>query len=636
MSFGYQGKILRVDLSTGKNEIEEPGELFYRTYWGGACLGAYFLLKEMKGGEEPFSPSNLLIFATGPLTGVPVPGLAKHSVLAKSPLTGGIGESQSEGFWGSELKLAGFDALIIKGRSDKPVYLWIHNGQLRIKDASHIWGKVTGQAYNQIKEELGDKGCRIALIGPAGERRVRFASIVYDLIFASYRNGLGAVMGSKNLKAVAVRGEGTINFKDREVLERISKDFHQHFLENPISRLQYEYGPAGAVKMVLEDGQLVTRNFTQGTIEGWKDIPGVPGYKRFFQRNQGCFACPNNCKQIIKPARRGEVELEGIYGGPEFDTAVALGSNCGITDTFTMLRAGELCQKYSLDPTSLGGTMALGMECFERGIINRGDTDGLELRFGNGDALLKIIEMVAYGEGIGNVLSEGSLRAARNFGREALRLAVQTKGKELPMHDPRAKAALGLGYAVSPIGPDFAIIEHDSDFDFSAPQQFIDEAGPLSIYYRLPAESLEDKKIRMFHNLQLHWSFMEVIGGCIFATAPVRYLKLPDLVEVAVATTGWQTSFWDLMKVGERRINMFRIFNLREGFTCQDDWLPERAFESIQGGPRQGQKINRDELRKAIQLYYEMMNWDSEGVPRPAKLIELDLTWLKAGSGLNI
>jgi len=628
MLYGWQGKILRVDLSTGKIEREEPEKAFYRQFWGGGCVGAYFLLRELSPKLDPFHPDNILIFATGPATGTFLPGFAKHSVMAKSPLTGGIGESQAEGFWGAELKRAGFDALIVKGKTERPVYLWIENERVYLRDAQPLWGLLTGEAYKRIKEETHPEA-KVALIGPAGERLVRYASIVNDLIYPNFRMGMGAVMGSKNLKAVAVKGEREVRVEDQKVLDKIARDYKEHFLEDPIPHLQFEYGTAGAIKMVQDDGQLVTRNFLTGVFEGWEDMPGTPGYKRFFKGNQGCFSCPTNCKHLVKPATRGEISLEGIYGGPEFDAAVALGSNCGVKDTFAVLRACEFCNKYGLDPTSLGGTISFAMECLEKGLIKREDLGGLELRFGNSKALLKAIELVAYRREVGEVLAEGSFRVAQKWGEKCLPFAMQSKGKELAMHDPRAKAALGLGYAVSPIGPDFAVIEHDSDFDFSAPQKFIDEAGPIGIYERLPAESLSEKKIRMFYNLQLYWSSLEVICGCIFALAPVRYMKIHHLVEVMRATTGLETSLWELMKLGEKRINMFRVFNLREGFTYKDDELPQRMFDPIQSGPRKGQKLSKEEFEKSRSLYYQMMGWDERGVPSKGKLCELDLGWIE-------
>lgn len=628
MPYGWQGKILWVDVSTGKTWEEEPNEIFYRQYWGGGCIGGYFLLKELSPKIDPFHPDNLLIFASGPATGTFLPGFAKHSVMAKSPLTGGIGESQAEGFWGAELKKAGFDALIIKGKAEHPVYLWIKEGKAQLKDARRIWGKCTGEAYKIIRRETHPEA-KVALIGPAGENLVRYACIANDLIYPNFRMGMGAVMGSKNLKAVTLRGEKEVKVKDQKTIDRTSKNYEQHFLDDLIPHLQFEYGTAGAVKMVQDDGQLVTRNFLTGVIDGWEDMPGTPGYKRFFEGKQDCFHCPTQCKHLIKPATRGKVSLEGIYGGPEFDTAVALGSDCGIDDTFTVLKASELCNKYGLDPTSLGGTIAFTMECLEKGLIKKEDAGGLDLTFGNADALLKVIELIAYRREAGEVLAEGSFRAAQKWGKESLPFAMQSKGKELAMHDPRAKAALGLGYAVSPIGPDFAVIEHDSDFDGSAPQKFIDEAGPIGIYARLPAEDLSEKKVRMLYNLQLYWSSLEVICGCIFALGPVRHMKIKHMVEAMRATTGLETSLWELMKVGERRINMFRVFNLREGFTYKDDELPERMFQPIQSGPRKGQKLDRDEFERTRSLYYQMMGWDKRGVPAKAKLWELDLGWIE-------
>jgi len=627
MPYGYNGKILKVNLSTKEVGVDEHDEYFYRTYMGGATLGAYYLLKEMRPKIDAFDPEALIVFAPSILTGTPASGFARHAVICKSPLTGTIADSQAGGFWGPELKFAGYDAIVVKGRASEPVYLWISDGKVEIRPASHIWGGTTGETQTTIRKELGDDRVRVLSIGPAGERSVRFACILNECKHANGRRGMGAVMGSKNLKAIAARGHGGIKTKDREIVSKWAKWFSRNFMDNPVNAVDHNLGTGAYLIILNKDGQLPTRNFQTGFFEGAEAISAETMHSTIFQKGEGCYACSVRCKRVVKAEH--PYQIDPLYGGPEYETLAVFGSNCGVSNLAAVAKAGELCNKYGLDTISTGATIAFAMECYENGIINQKDTGGVELRFGNADAMLEMVELITKREGIGDILAEGSKIAAQRFGKGAEKFAIQVKGSELPMHDGRVKGMVGFGYAVSPMGADHVQVEHDTDFDFNAPEIFVEQAKTLGLLQRCKTSGMDYQKVRMFCYLQFHFSFMDSLCLCVFAFAPVRTFKMAHLTDIASAVTGWELSLWEIMKLGERRVNMFRVFNEKEGFTPEDDWLPERIFEPIKDGPRQGATYSRQELKEMRDLYYRLMNWDPKtGAPTKAKLIELDLAWL--------
>lgn len=624
MPFGYNGKILRVDLSNKIISVDEPDESFYRTYGGGSCLGAYYLLKELEPGIDPLNPDNLLIFAGSVVTGAPVPGFARSAIVSKSPLTGAIGESQAGGFFGPELKFAGYDAIVVKGKAEKPVYLSIRDGEAEIKDAAHLWGKTTGEAQAIIREELADEHIIVAVIGQAGENLVRYACVLNNLKNAYGRLGMGAVMGSKNLKAIAVRGHKEMELKDRETVLRLAKHFSTTFREeSPDNAGLNDMGTAQYVIGQNEDGQFPTRNFQTGYLEGAENLSGQKMKETILVDREGCYACPVKCKRVVKAEE--PFTVDPIYGGPEYETITMLGSNCGIDDLVAVCKGNELCNKYGLDTISTGSAIAFAMECYENGFITKEDTEGVDLRFGNAEAMVKMVEKIARREGIGDILAEGVKRAAERFGRGAEKFAIHVKGQEFPGHMPRAKGHLALSYALSPLGADHLVSEHDPAFVPGAPSFFSDRVKPLGVQEPLEMRSIDHKKVRRFLYFQNVFSLLDTLTLCFFTFAPVRYFTFDELVELVNAITGWHTSLWELLKLGERRVAMFRAFNVREGFTREDDWLPERMFEPIQTGPRKGQKLDKEELEKSIKLYYEMVGWDVDGVPTNGKLAELDL-----------
>jgi aldehyde:ferredoxin oxidoreductase len=620
---GYNKKIARIDLTNEKISIEEIDDYIYRMYLGGRGLGAYFLLKELKPRIDPFSPENKLIFATGILTGVPLPGLSKYSVISKSPLTNGFGEAEAGGFFGPELKFAGFDALIIEGKSEKPVYLWINDGKIEIRDANHLWGKTIKEVQEEIRKELNDKLIRIASIGLAGENLVRYACIINELKYVNGRSGLGAVMGSKKLKAIAVRGHGKIKFSNEEKIHEMIKWFSKNWKNFPGSVARNIYGTSIGVMANNKVGMLPTKNFQGGYFDKAEKISGETMKETILIKTEGCYACPIRCKRVVKGKLPYETDPD--YGGPEYETIAAFGSLCCIDDINAIALANQMCNAYGLDTISTGCVIAFAMECYENGILTKNDTNELDLKFGNKEAMLKLIEMIAKREGIGDLLAEGVKKAAEKIGKGAEKYAMHVKGKEIPLQEPRGKTGVGLAYALSPSGADHMQHPHDPLFEKES-----EDFKPLGILKPINSLSLGPEKVRFFVYAHLWWGLFDCLGMCKFPFIPhpAGFIKINQLIEIINAVTGWETSLWELMKASERAINIARCFNIREGFTNNDDNLPERFFEEIKFGPSKGFKINKEEFYKAIKIYYEMMGWDKNtGIPTKAKLDELDIGW---------
>ncbi|MBA4423128.1 MAG: aldehyde ferredoxin oxidoreductase, partial [Syntrophus sp. (in: bacteria)] len=582
MPDGYNGKIVRVDLTSGMVKVEEPGEIVYRTYLGGGGLASYYLLRELKPGIDPLSADNILIFASSVISGAPIAGMVRYTVAAKSPLTGAYGESEAGGFWGPELKFSGFDAVIVTGKAEKPCYLWIHDGEVEIRSAERIWGLETGPAQEMIREELNENRARVALIGPAGENRVRYACVVNELKHANGRTGMGAVMGSKHLKAVAVRGTKKMTSHDPERLRELSKDLAELIGRHGPNMVLHKLGTSNLITPLSNQGILPTRNFRTGYFENAEMISGERMAETILKREEGCYACAVRCKRSVE-ILSGPYATERQYGGPEYETLSSLGSLLCIDDLAAIAKGNELCNRYTLDTISAGVAIGFAMECYEKGILTLADTDGIEFTFGNPDAMLKGIEWIAFRKpGLGDLLADGVKIAAARIGKGSEKFALHIKGQELPMHDPRGKTGQGLSFAVSPTGADHVRAPHDTAFQAYGPN--LGRIAPLGILEPIPPREMGPRKARNFTYLQFIWSLYESLGVCNFVAGPVWALTLPKLVEVVQAITGWETSLWELMKVGERTVTMARVFNLREGFGRKDDTLPDRLFEPLESG----------------------------------------------------
>jgi aldehyde:ferredoxin oxidoreductase len=621
MPGAYNGKFLRVDLTKGTTMVEDVPELTYRMYLGGATMAAYLLARELKPGIDPLGPDNVLIFTTCPTNASPISGTNRFSAAAKSPLSGGYGEAEAGGWWGPELKLAGFDAIIVTGASSRPVYLWIADGQAELRDASHLWGKTSGDVQDTLKNET-DKRARVLQCGIAGENLVRFANIVNELKHFNGRCGLGAVMGSKRLKAIAVRGKGKLEAKDPAGLAALTKWFRETYDLN--ADMLHKFGTPRNVGVLNADGILPTHNFQRGQFEHAKEISGQHMAETILVGEGTCFACAIACKREVEIPELG---VTPRYGGPEYETVGAGGSLCGVGDLKPIAKFNQLCAQYVMDTISTGVTIAFAMECFENGLLTPADTNGIELRFGNAEALLAMTENIARREGFGAVLADGVRRAAQRIGNGAERFALHVKGQELPLHEPRGKQSLALAYATAPGGADHCRAPHDPAYEGFHPQGG-HALEPLGLCEPLSRLELSPRKVRAYY-YATNWNIvMSTTGMCILAAAPVDILGVTQVTNLVRALTGWDTSLWELMKVAERGKALARIFNCREGFTPKDDVLPARLHEAFSDGPLKGVRVEPDTFTKARRLYYQMEGWDPEtGWPTFAKLAELGIEW---------
>ncbi len=625
MPYGYNGRILRVDLSSATIAEESPPEKVYRQYMGGSALSLYFLLKEMKPEVDPLGPENLLVFMSNVLSGLPMPGLSRYTVAALSPLTGGFGEAEAGGFWGPELKMAGFDGVLIHGCSPKPVYLWIKDGKAEIRDASNLWGKDSGVVQAGIREELGDKRIRVVQCGQAGENLVRYACVANDLKHVNGRSGMGAVMGSKKLRAIAVRGSGKISTADPERARELRKEVVNTIPKTPMGNVFKKFGTPVFVMGLENSGILPTRNFQEGRFEGAEAISGETMTETLLESPKGCYSCPILCKRMVKI--EGKYAANPEYGGPEYETLGSLGSLCGIDNLKAICHGNELCNRWGLDTISTGVSIAFAMECTERGILTRNDTDQIDLRFGNADGMLEMIRKIAFRDGFGDMLADGVDRASHKIGKGSEEYAMHIKGMEIPLHDPRGKYAVGLSYALSPTGADHIEAPHDTSFANDG--VMLDAIKPLGLIEPMPATRMGPEKVRQFTHTQQVFSFFNSLGVCNFSAVPYTAYTLPKIAEVVEAVTGWNTSLFEIMELGERAITMARMFNMREGFTREDDYLPGRFFEPLEEGTSGEKRIKREEFSEAMRLYYEAMGWDSKtAVPTDGRLAFLGLGWL--------
>ena len=622
MPFGYNGKILHVDLSRSQWEVEEPDEVFYRTYVGGSSLASYYLLKMLTPGTDPLSEENVLVFACSVLTGAPLSGFNRFTVAAKSPLTNGFGEAEAGGYWGPELKFAGFDGVVIKGRALKPVYLWIHDGEVEIRDAGDIWGKDNWVAQEQIRTALGDKKIRVASIGPAGEQMVLFANVQNELEHFNGRSGMGAVMGSKNLKALAGRGTRKMTFSDPEKVKEISRWHNRRIKTHPPNVGLTKLGTSGLVKVLNDIGILPTRNFRDGVFEGVDKISADAYHKTIFHARGTCYACSVKCKRRVSLDDE-QYPLDKRFGGPEYETLATLGSLLKIDNLPAIARGNQICNLMGLDTISTGCVIAFAMECFEEGILTTRDTGGRSLNFGDADAMLWLVGEIACTKGLGRILSKGVKQAAEHIGKGSENFAFHIKGSELPAHDGRGKTGMGLGYALSATGGDHIETPHDTAFAKSIvnlrPLGILEPVNPLLIDY---------DKIRYFALGQKAWGINNCYGICNFCSVPIHAMTFSRLVEAVEAITGWDTSLFEIMKVSERSNVMARVFNYREGFGAKQDRVIRRWHEKMPGGPLKGQRIDPEEFQMAIDLYYELSGWDKDGKPTNGKLVDLNLEWL--------
>jgi aldehyde:ferredoxin oxidoreductase len=623
MARSFHNRILRVNLSSGTVQVETPGEVTIRRYLGGWNTIADVLLREVPRGADPLGPENMLVFAAGVITGLPISGASRNAIGAKSPLTGGFGAAEVGGFWGAELKHAGFDAVIVEGASDRPVYLWIKDGEAEIRDAKHLWGSPTKETLTTIRHELDDDRIRCAMIGPGGENLVRFACVMNGLKDAAGRTGMGAVMGSKNLKAIAVRGTTRLDGADPDKVRAMARRAAQEVREGERAAGLHQFGTGAGLEGGVEVGNLPIRNFRDGVFPGAGKISSEVYLEEIGVGMEACWACAVRCKKVVEAETPYDVDPD--YGGPEYESVAALGSCCGVDDIVAVSKATDLCNAYSLDSIGTGVMIAFAMECFENGLLTLEDTSGLELRFGNAEAIVDMVERIARREGLGDLLADGHAAAVASIGQGAERFAIQAKNQAYPMHEPRYKRGLAIGYAVSPTGADHVHSMHDIDLSEPDEAGFVkdEQLKSLGVLEPMPQESLGPDKVRASLRKATRTIAENCLTMCVFPGWHVS-----DLAEMVEAATGWSFTTYELMKVGERATTLARIFNLREGFTAADDRLPERSHGPTRDGVLADGGIDRGELQEALRTYYAMLGWDREtGIPTLDTLHDLDIAW---------
>ncbi|AWB06488.1 aldehyde ferredoxin oxidoreductase (plasmid) [Azospirillum humicireducens] len=598
---GWIGKILRVDLGTGKITTEALKPELARDYIGARGLGTKYMYDEVDPTVDPLSPANKLIFASGPMTGTFAPSAGRYDVVTKGPLTGTIAASNSGGAWGPELKYAGYDMLILEGRAEKPVYLWIQDDKVEIRDAAHLWGKDVPETTEALNEETA-VDAKIACIGPAGEKLSYIAAIMNDMQRAAGRTGVGAVMGSKNLKAVVVRGTGSVTVADKEAFLAAVAKASTMIKEHPVGGTGLRlYGTNVLVNILNSIGGLPTNNFQDGHFPTADKVGGETLAANQLQRPKGCFSCIISCGRATKvtnPKYKGEGE------GPEYETAWGFGPDCQIDDLDAVLKANYYCNEYGLDTISMGGTVACAMELFNRGIITLDDTEGLELDFGNAEAMVEAVRLTGLGQGFGKKLALGSYRLASLYGHPELSMTV--KKQEMPAYDPRAVQGIGLNYATNNRGGC-----HVRGYSISP--------EVLGVPFKVDKDSIDGKAelVALFQNLT---AALDSSGSCLFTTFGIG---APEFGELMTALTGFAYSGDSFVEAGERIWNLERLWNLKSGLTAADDTLPPRLLnEPIVTGASKG-SVSR--LPEMLPLYYGVRGWDAQGVPTKEKLSALAL-----------
>ncbi len=624
------GRILHVDLSTASIEVEEPPEPFYRKYLGGSAMGLYYILRDLPVGTGGLEPANVLTMMCSVLTGAPIAGQSRITMSARSPLTDGIGDSQGGGYFPAELRFAGFTGIVFKGRAEAPVFLWIHDGEAELRPAGHLWGMTTPQTTDQLKAELGDDKVEVAAIGPAGEKLSLLASVMSMGNRANGRTGMGAVMGSKNLKAVAVRGTTRkVPMADPTALGRLAKWGAAEIPNNADVLALRTDGTEGVLEYQHAAGGLPTNNYDAGQFDGYEAISGTTMTATILTRRDSCYACAVRCKRVVETEWQGR-PVEERHGGPEYETAAVFGSYCGVDDLAAISLANKICNEAGLDTIGTGATVAWAMDCYMHGLLTEGEI-GFPAPFGDTAAMVRLTEMLAAREGIGDVLANGSRRAADLLGR-GHELLITVKGAEAPAHMPQAKRSLGVIYAVNPFGADHQSSEHDPMIEEGAADLYMDRMKLLGFDERLPYDSLGSEKVRFALRTQQFYSFLDTADLCQFVWGPTWSLYGPqETVDAVRAITGWDGfGIEELMEVGERRLNMLRAFNAREGLTRRDDRLPAKFFKPLAGtGPTKGVALDPVVIEGALDEYYRLAGWDgATGNPTLGTMARLGLDWV--------
>ncbi len=600
---GYIGKLIRVNLTDKVIKVEKLNMIYAKDFIGGRGLGSKYLYEEIDPQIDALSPENKLIFMTGPVTGTYATCAGRFNVVAKAPLTGTIGAANSGGYFGPELKFAGYDGIIFEGKANKPVYLHINDDLIELKDASHLWGKDVFETTDTLINE-NEEDAKVACIGPAGENLVLFAGIMNDKDRAAGRSGLGAVMGSKNLKAIIVKGTNGIGVANPLQFNKAVADARQKLNLNGVTQKGgglATYGTEVLVNILNEMHALPTRNWLESRFEDAEKISGEALVENYLVKNKACYACPIGCGRVIKIP---DGKYKGIVAGPEYEAGWSFGASCGVSDLNAINKANHVCNMLGLDPITMGATIACAMELYEKGYITEDDLGGRELKFGDADSILSWTEKTGYREGFGDLLALGSYRLAEKFGYPELSMTV--KKQEMPAYDGRAIQGMGLSYATSNRGGCHV-------------RGYVTSTEVLGIPMKTDPLSTEGKAplLKLFQDLT---ALVDSSDICLFTTFGIG---LPEISGILRGTIGIEETNEELLKVGERIWNLEKLFNLEAGLTRQDDMLPPRLLnEPVTSGPSKG-KVT--ELEVMLNEYYKVRGWDMEGIPSEEKLQELSL-----------
>jgi len=618
MMNGYGGTILRLDLSDGAIQRQPTEEHLARTYLGGRGLNVKRLWDELPAHTDGLAPENMVIFGVGPLVGTTFPGGARFNLSGMSPQTGILGDSNSGGFFGPELKFAGYDQLIISGRAERPVYLWIQDDKVELRDAHELWGKDVWETTQAIQSDLGDPDVQIATIGPGAENGVRFAGVFVNLVRAAARTGMGLVMASKNLKAVAVRGRKHFPVADMahfaEIIQRLDERIYQH----PEYETRCRLGTTKLVMALNSIGGLPTRHFQSGQFEAAAAVSGEAIESQYKIKSKACFACTIPCSRflVVEDPRFPELRLEG----PEYEPLAGFTARVGNDDLALALKCVDLSNRYGLDAISLSEVISWAMECYQRDLLSSQEADGLDLSWGNGETILALIHKVAHREGFGDFLADGVQKAAERLGRGSEKLALHSKGLELFQADVRTIKAYGLGNAVSSRGADH--LRAEPWFEFSNdPEEGIRRYGVPETAFRLEHKG-KGLLVKHFEEMA---AISDAAGVCKNTYNNMEVLDWEETAELLQALTGWNMSGDEVRRIGERIVNLERLFIGREGITRADDVLPQRFLREPlpNGGPSTGSTVD---LEPMLDEYYQARGWNVEtGLPSQEKLKELGL-----------
>ncbi|MGA2670242.1 MAG: aldehyde ferredoxin oxidoreductase family protein [Dehalococcoidia bacterium] len=601
--YGYMGTILRVDLTSGKTEKQSLSEELIDNYIGGRGINAKILYDEVKVGLDSFDPESRLIFGTGPLSGTPLAS-GRINITAKSPITNILGDSNAGSHFGPEMKYTGYDHIVFTGKADKPVYLWIENDDVQIRDGHHLWGKMTQETQRLIKEELRDPYIQVACIGPAGENLVRPSSILVGSYGACGRTGMGAVMGSKNLKAVAVRGTKGVKIAEPDTFRRLALDLKRRMMENPLYPAFSTYGTCMLLDGTYARGTIAFRNAQQtGAWAGYDGINAETLHQKYVTKKIGCFGCVNHCRSWFEIKEGPYTGLSGVLF--EYATQSGFGALCDISYAPALCKAYCLCNEYGLDQSEVGQMIAAAMEWYERGWVSREDTDGIELTWGNYEAAIEIIHKIANREGIGDLLAEGGLRAAKKVGKGAEDTITHSKGQVRTTGDLRGSNAYLLGLATATRGADH--------LRGSKPTK------ALGSY---------ENQAKVVYETQTVDTLADALEVCKFTTPMLEMeLSIERMAGLFGAATGIKKDEDEMREIADRIWTVERAFIVREGITRKDDILVGRfANEPVHGGPLNGLVLDQTKWNEMLDEYYDLVGWDKNtGIPSRAKLEALGL-----------